>query len=331
MFVGQPPGNYDRLLDFSRAVTGALFFVPSATFLETSRQTDRPRRRAASRRAPTPRPSSDGSLGIGSLKERQTHEQSPSRARADLRRRLGANRAGGDAHAQASSGGAPGRGRRRARRARDFSAVGTGHIQPIEAPSEGVQARAARVEALVELRVPFELVAIRRSTTSSAAPKIRTGTPLEGGGAKRLPSPRTARSSTATPPAGIQGIRPGASNPAVTLPVDVRELSGRPSPQAVSELRLAGVEGPYTLVLGADPYTAVCGGSEDGYPVSQHLQRLVDGDIVWAPGHRRRARADDARRRLRAAPRAGLLHRLSEPHRRRPSACTCRRASPSGC
>jgi porphyrinogen peroxidase len=34
MFIGQPPGNYDRLLDFSRAVTGSLFFVPSATFLE---------------------------------------------------------------------------------------------------------------------------------------------------------------------------------------------------------------------------------------------------------------------------------------------------------
>ena len=34
MFVGQPPGNYDRLLDYSRAVTGTLFFVPSTTFLE---------------------------------------------------------------------------------------------------------------------------------------------------------------------------------------------------------------------------------------------------------------------------------------------------------
>jgi porphyrinogen peroxidase len=35
MFVGNPPGNYDRLLDYSRAVTGSLFFVPSATFLES--------------------------------------------------------------------------------------------------------------------------------------------------------------------------------------------------------------------------------------------------------------------------------------------------------
>ncbi len=34
MFIGRPPGNYDRILDFSRAVTGSLFFVPSATFLE---------------------------------------------------------------------------------------------------------------------------------------------------------------------------------------------------------------------------------------------------------------------------------------------------------
>jgi porphyrinogen peroxidase len=35
MFVGRPPGNYDRLLDFSRAVSGSLFFAPSATFLES--------------------------------------------------------------------------------------------------------------------------------------------------------------------------------------------------------------------------------------------------------------------------------------------------------
>jgi len=33
MFVGNPPGNYDRLLDFSRATTGGLFFVPPASFL----------------------------------------------------------------------------------------------------------------------------------------------------------------------------------------------------------------------------------------------------------------------------------------------------------
>jgi putative iron-dependent peroxidase len=79
MFVGRPPGNYDRLLDFSRAVTGNLFFVPSATFLENvtedSASISTPSAKSA---AVEPTPSSpranDGSLGIGSLKGDVPHE-----------------------------------------------------------------------------------------------------------------------------------------------------------------------------------------------------------------------------------------------------------------
>src|SRR5580704_2344063 len=79
MFVGRPPGNYDRLLDFSRAVTGTLFFVPSATFLE-SVPADEPAAEAppAASAAAEPSPSitsvPDGSLGIGSLKGDVRHE-----------------------------------------------------------------------------------------------------------------------------------------------------------------------------------------------------------------------------------------------------------------
>jgi len=82
MFIGRPPGNYDRLLDYSRAVTGTLFFAPSATFLESV---------AAGVAVPTSAGSSsdgqgageissshvslpDGSLGIGSLKREAGHE-----------------------------------------------------------------------------------------------------------------------------------------------------------------------------------------------------------------------------------------------------------------
>jgi putative iron-dependent peroxidase len=72
MFVGRPPGNYDRILDFSRAVTGNLFFVPTASFLEEVT----PEATAGSDPTPTARfeavqlnsPVSKGSLGIGSLK-----------------------------------------------------------------------------------------------------------------------------------------------------------------------------------------------------------------------------------------------------------------------
>jgi porphyrinogen peroxidase len=79
MFVGRPPGNYDRLLDFSRAVSGTLFFVPSATFLEAVTE-DEASAPAAPAAAPTVEAASstasvhDGSLGIGSLKGQTRHE-----------------------------------------------------------------------------------------------------------------------------------------------------------------------------------------------------------------------------------------------------------------
>jgi len=76
MFVGKPPGNYDRLLDYSRAVTGTLFFVPSATFLESvSAEMPTPSNaQHTGEREDDDKPKSrlslsDGSLGIGSLKE----------------------------------------------------------------------------------------------------------------------------------------------------------------------------------------------------------------------------------------------------------------------
>jgi len=71
MFIGQPPGNYDRLLDFSRAVTGGLFFVPSASFLDNL-SAEGPVSAALGTSAASDPPAVAGgretSLGIGSLK-----------------------------------------------------------------------------------------------------------------------------------------------------------------------------------------------------------------------------------------------------------------------
>jgi len=89
MFIGRPPGNYDRLLDFSRAVTGNLFFIPSATFLEnvTADQNggdqnssdqaavaDPPAPPAEAEPSPSMSPGREGSLRIGSLKGEMRHE-----------------------------------------------------------------------------------------------------------------------------------------------------------------------------------------------------------------------------------------------------------------
>jgi putative iron-dependent peroxidase len=73
MFIGSPPGNTDRILDFSTAVTGNLFFVPTADFLDNL--PDPPALPDAARELPAPAASPqpvvappDGSLGIGGLK-----------------------------------------------------------------------------------------------------------------------------------------------------------------------------------------------------------------------------------------------------------------------
>jgi len=88
MFIGRPPGNYDRILDFSRAVTGCLFFVPSATFLDNVTEDETTEVQPAAEPPASPAvadtstsiPSSsnrsvrEGSLGIGSLKGDVRHE-----------------------------------------------------------------------------------------------------------------------------------------------------------------------------------------------------------------------------------------------------------------
>ena len=80
----------------------------------------------------------------------------------------------------------------------------------------------------------------------------------------------------------IEGIRQGTSNPVVTLPADVRNY-----PDAIAACADPAAprrrQRPLSVLLGADAYTAVNEGLDYGYPVLQHLQRLVETEIVWAP------------------------------------------------
>jgi len=53
--------------------------------------------------------------------------------------------------------------------------------------------------------------------------------------------------------------------------------------RGLSQLRLVGVNGPYAVLLGADAYTALAETSDHGYPALEHVKRLVDDKIIWAP------------------------------------------------
>jgi uncharacterized linocin/CFP29 family protein len=82
---------------------------------------------------------------------------------------------------------------------------------------------------------------------------------------------------------GITGVRAGSSNPSVPLPTDVRDYPTAVS-QALTALRLAGVDGPYSLLLSADAYTEVAETTDHGYPIREHIARVLGaGEIIWAP------------------------------------------------
>jgi uncharacterized linocin/CFP29 family protein len=161
-----------------------------------------------------------------------------------------------------------------------LSAVGTGHLQEIAAPREGISARQREVKALVELRAPFELARqavddVERGAGDSDWQPVKDA-------ARQLAFAEDGAILEGYAAAGIEGIRPGISNPLVTLPADVRQYPEAIA-QALSRLRVVGVNGPYSVLLGADAYTSLAETSDHGYPVLEHVHRLVTGEIIWAP------------------------------------------------
>ena len=161
-----------------------------------------------------------------------------------------------------------------------LAAVGTGHLRRVEAAGEGVDAWQRDVKALLELRVPFELVRqaiddVERGANDSDWQPLKDA-------AKRIAFAEDRTVFEGYAAGGIQGIRQGTSNPVATLPGEVVEYPNAIA-EALSQLRLVGVNGPYSVVLGADAYTALSEASDHGYPVIQHIQRLVNEEIIWAP------------------------------------------------
>ncbi|MBO1361463.1 bacteriocin family protein [Acetobacter sacchari] len=161
-----------------------------------------------------------------------------------------------------------------------FAAVTTGHTTKIDGPAEGIRALRREVLPLVELRIPFSL-------SREAIDDVERGSldsdwqPLKDA-AKKIAFAEDRAVFDGYAAAGIQGVREGTSNRKLTLPTSVMDYP-RVIADALNELRLAGVNGPYAVVLGEAASAAVSGGNEEGYPVLRHIERLVENKIVFAP------------------------------------------------
>ncbi len=147
-------------------------------------------------------------------------------------------------------------------------------------PGDGVVAHLRDARPLVRLRVPFtvnriDIDDVERGSQDSDWDPVKDA-------AKKLAFIEDRAIFEGYDAAHIGGIRKCSSNTALALPDDPSEIPDVIS-QALSELRLAGVDGPYSVLLSADIYTQVSESTAHGYPIREHINRLVDGDIIWAP------------------------------------------------
>jgi len=161
-----------------------------------------------------------------------------------------------------------------------LAGVNTGHLAPIDPPAEGITAGLRAYRPVVELRVPFTLDRAQIDSVERGA-QDPDWQPVKDA-AKKIAFAEDRAVFDGYQAAAITGIRQASSNEGLSLPSEVRDYPDAVS-KALSELRLAGVAVPYSLLLSADAYTAVSETSDHGYPIREHVARVLDGDIVWAP------------------------------------------------
>ncbi len=85
------------------------------------------------------------------------------------------------------------------------------------------------------------------------------------------------------PAAGIRGICEARADAAVQLSDDTESYPVMVA-NALTRLRDEGVLGPYAVALSERCYANLTEATQVGYPVLEHVQRLIDGPLVWAPG-----------------------------------------------
>ncbi len=161
-----------------------------------------------------------------------------------------------------------------------LSAVGTGHLSDVKAPADGIIARARIAQPVIEFRIPFAVSRQAVDDVERGAQDPDWQPVKDAAHAIAMAEDRAIFDGYAA--GSIAGIRKSSANAALTLPTDATAYPDLVS-GALETLRLAGVGGPFALVLSAKAYTAVSETSDHGYPVRQHLAKVVDGPIVWAP------------------------------------------------
>lgn len=174
----------------------------------------------------------------------------------------------------------------------EFSAVPLGRVDEVKLQDElpavplgpvaevKLEAKLRRVQPLVELRALFdlplsELDDIERGADPDLDEVVHAAQRLA------LAEDRTVYFGSKS--IHVDGIVAASTQRPITLTNKFEDFPGFVS-EAIEQLRISGVSGPYAIALDADSYTALAKTTgAGGYPVLQHVRRFLDGPIVWAP------------------------------------------------
>jgi uncharacterized linocin/CFP29 family protein len=162
------------------------------------------------------------------------------------------------------------------------SAIPTGRIEVLpQLPSHAVHASRRIVRRLIELRAPFELKReeLDRVPRGGRNPDLRTA--ADAARAIAIAEDHAVFHGYAA--GDIVGICEAAAENALAISEEYETYPGVVA-RALGLLRTAGVGGPYAIALGPECYTGLTQTTTDGFPVIAHVQRLIDGPLIWAPG-----------------------------------------------
>jgi len=165
----------------------------------------------------------------------------------------------------------------------EHSATNLGRAQSLaDQPGGGIEATQRRVLPLVELRAPFAVARAELRDADRGAEDVDFAALDQAAHRIAVAENRAVFHGWGT--AGIVGIAESSTHDPIPLGEDCSRYP-RHVAKAVEALLGAGIDGPYGLALGPDAHTRVLEtGEHGGYPLLEHLRKILGGPLVWAPG-----------------------------------------------
>ena len=164
----------------------------------------------------------------------------------------------------------------------EYSATNLGRAAPLaSAPCDGVSGLQRRVLPLVEVRADFELSRAELRDADRGAEDADLEALDKAAHQIAVAENKAVFHGWHGAMTGIEEATPHEPIPLGEEPDNYR----RPVATAVERLLHSGISGPYGLALGGEQYLRVVESAEHGgYPLLEHLRKIVQGDLVWAPG-----------------------------------------------